>query len=648
MRILLSALLLGVSSAAAAVRSPDERLITDPKSIASPPNPDAGPLPIDELFYTRTVSGGSWSPDGKDVVFTTNFTGRLNLWRVPANGGWPLQLSQSDDRQMSADWSPAGDTIVFQQDRAGAEYYDLFALPPQGGPAINLTRTPDYSETSALWSADGKRLLFARKKKGEPSTNVAVFDASSRELWPLTAEKDLNRRWQPQAWSGEGRYVFATRENFNRTDADVYRIEVASGTAENLTAHTGNIYHTLGDVTTDGRTLLITSNAKEGFANLALLDVATKKQTWVTDLRWAVSAGTFSPDDRHFTYSVNEDGRTGLHVAERATLKSEVLKFPAGVSTFAGQRTAFSPDGRKLLISHQSSQRPADLWVYDRAGKAATQLTFSAVGGLDPSKIPPSQLVSYRTFDGTIISAFLWVPFNLARDGRHPGVVLPHGGPTAQTTDTFNRTVAALASRGYVVIAPNPRGSTGYGMKFQQANYKDLGGGDLQDEVFGAKFLAATGYVDAKRIGITGGSYGGFMTMMALGKTPDVWAAGVQLFGIINWFTMYQHQDASLQAYQRSLIGDPVADKAVWEACSPLTYMHQVKAPLLTLQGDNDIRVPKVEAVQVTKILTDAGKITEAHYYANEGHGFAKRENQIDAIQRTLAWFEKYLKPAKP
>jgi dipeptidyl aminopeptidase/acylaminoacyl peptidase len=198
-----------------------------------------------------------------------------------------------------------------------------------------------------------------------------------------------------------------------------------------------------------------------------------------------------------------------------------------------------------------------------------------------------------------------------------------------------------------VVIAPNVRGSTGYGLAFQQANFKDLGGGDLQDEVFAAEFLSATGYVEARRIGITGGSYGGFMTLMALGKTPGVWAAGVSSYGIINWFTMLEHEDAALQQYQRSLIGDPVADRGVYEACSPITHIHQIQAPLLVLQGDNDIRVPKGEAMQVESILKADGKIVDAHYYSAEGHGFAKRENQIDAIQRTLTWFERYLKPAK-
>jgi dipeptidyl aminopeptidase/acylaminoacyl peptidase len=163
----------------------------------------------------------------------------------------------------------------------------------------------------------------------------------------------------------------------------------------------------------------------------------------------------------------------------------------------------------------------------------------------------------------------MWVPFNLKRDGSNPAIVLPHGGPTWQITDYFNRTVIALVTRGYICIAPNVRGSTGYGMDFQKSNVKDLGGGDLEDEVYGAKFLEATGYVDSKKIGITGGSYGGYLTLMAIGKTPDMWAAAVEEYGIINWFTLLEHEDPSLQQYERSLLGDPEKDRAIYDADSP-------------------------------------------------------------------------------
>jgi dipeptidyl aminopeptidase/acylaminoacyl peptidase len=317
---------------------------------------------------------------------------------------------------------------------------------------------------------------------------------------------------------------------------------------------------------------------------------------------------------------------------------------PSGLTTTAGNPSAFSPDGKSLLLTHQDTQRPSDLWVYDLASQNPRQLSYSAVAGLNPNDPPAAQTVHYKSFDGQMISAFLWMPFNLKRDGSNPAVVLLHGGPTGQTVANFSATAEALSSRGYVCIAPNVRGSTGYGLAFQKANYQDLGGGDLQDEVYATKFLIDTGYVDAKKIGITGGSYGGFMTLMAVGKTPDVWAAGVEMFGIINWYTMLQHEDPMLQRHEKTLLGDPEKDRAVYEADSPIKYIRDEKAPLLVLQGENDIRVPKEEAEQVVEILKKDGHTVDAHYYPAEGYSFAKRENQIDALKRTVAWFGKYLK----
>jgi dipeptidyl aminopeptidase/acylaminoacyl peptidase len=181
-------------------------------------------------------------------------------------------------------------------------------------------------------------------------------------------------------------------------------------------------------------------------------------------------------------------------------------------------------------------------------------------------------------------------------------------------------------------------------MAFQKANIRDLGGGDLKDEVAAVKFLLQSGYVDAKKVGIAGGSYGGYMTLMAIGRTPDVWAAGVDSYGIINWLTIVQHSDPFLRQYLRALLGDPQKDRAVYQAASPLTYLKQARAPLLVLQGDNDIRVPREEAEQVVALLKGAGRTVDVHYYAQEGHGFSRRENQIDALERTVAWFDRYLK----
>ncbi len=628
----------------AGASSPNDREITDPRSINSLSNAAAAPVPIADLYYTRGVDGAAWSPDDRQIAFSTNLTGRMNIWKVASSGGWPIQLTQSDDRQFKPTWSPDGKWIVYMQDFGGGELWDLYAIPSGGGDAINLTNTPDISEVDPRWSPDGKRILFAMRPKDSSNYDIALLDWKSRRVRKLTHEHTNNREWGEAIWSPDGTTIYANRTNAGHTDSDVYSIDVAGAELENLTPHAGEINYSVSAVSPDGRTLLLTSNEKGGYDNVALLDLSTKKLQWATNLQWEAEGGSFAPDGKTFTYMVNADGRTDIYIATRANLRAERLSVPAGINFASAAPQAFSSSGDRLLVSHQSSTQPEDYWIYDLRGQQIRQLTFSALGGLDPARLPSSQLVHYRTFDGKTISAFLWLPFNLKRDLANPGVVIPHGGPTGQITDSFSKTALALASRGYVCIAPNVRGSTGYGMEFQKANYKDLGGGDLQDEVYAAKFLAATGFVDPQKIGITGGSYGGYMAMMAIGKTPDVWAAAVELYGITDWLTEQQHEEPTLQQYDQSLLGDPVKDREVYENASPIKYFKNAKAPLLVLQGANDIRDPSEEAEQAVTILKKEGKVVDAHYYPGEGHGFAKRENQIDALKRTVEWFDRYLK----
>src|SRR5260221_4054773 len=635
MRVRFALLVLATAVVSVAATSPDTREITDPKKISSAEVSGAGAVPIGDLFDTRSTGGGAWSPDGKEVVFSSNFTGRFNLWKVSSSGGWPTQLSQSGDRQNGAVWSPDGKWILYQSDQGGAEIYDLFAIPSGGGKAENLTKTDENLETAPRLSPDGKQLAISYKEKNAPVTDVAFMDWNTRAVRNLTNETTADHLWSGTLGSTDGKVLYATRVNAGFTDASVYRIDAATGQKEELTPHEGQSRTNVSAVSPDGKTLLVTSDRPGGYPNVALLDAASKKLTWVTDLKWEAEAGEFSPDGKWFTYAVNEDGRTDAYLADTATRNATKLNLPAGLNGFAGNPSPFSPDGTRMLVSHQSSTQPGDLWVYDARAKSATQLTFSAIASLGAAKLPASHVVHYKSFDGKIISAFLWVPYNLKRDGTNPGIVLPHGGPTGQTVDSFNRFAAALASRGCGSIEPKVGGSTGFGMGFQKANVKDLGGGELEDEVYATKFLVATGLVDEKKIGITGGSYGGYMTLMAIGKKPELWAAAVEQYGIINWLTMLEHEDPFLQEYEKSLLGDPVKDREIYENASPIKYLRQAKAPLLVLQGENDIRVPKEEAEQVVAIYKESGKTVDSHFYAQEGHGFAKRANQIAAITRT-------------
>ena len=384
---------------------PDTRQITDPKSLDSESNSAARPLPIDDLYFTRSVSSASWSPNGKEIVFTTDISGRSNLWKVNASGGWPIQLAQSDERQYAETWSPDGKWIVFQQDTAGNELWDLFAIPSDGGETINLTNTPDIREEGPRWSPDGKTIALNYKPKEATVYDIALLDWATRKVTLLTHENTPNHLWSSVAWSSDGKTLYANRVEVSFTDADVYAIDIASGKTTTLTPHQGQSLNLASSLSKDGKNLLITSNQKAGYQNVALLNIASKNLNWITDTKWEAGAGDFSPDGKHFIYIINADGRTDVFLGDLASTKSEKLSIPAGVNGPAANPNSFSPSGDRLLFSHQSSVQPGDLWVYDLTSRNSSQLTFSAIASLSSAPRAPSHIVSYKSFDGKTVDA---------------------------------------------------------------------------------------------------------------------------------------------------------------------------------------------------------------------------------------------------
>ena len=461
-----------------AVSGPNDRQPTDPKSVVSASNPNAKPVGIEDLYVTRLIDSAALAPDGAEVAVTTNLTGRTNLWKLATAGSWPVQLLNSDDRQAEPMWSPDSHWIAYSQDKGGNELWDIYVISREGGFPTNLTNSPEIREQHPVWSHDGKLIACTIKPKQAPSYDLAIIDVATHKLRKLTEEKDPQRNWDVIAFSPDNRTVYANRTSIGFDDGDVYAVDVASGQQSNLTPHDSKRLNLGADISPDGGTILMTSNQKGGYQNVALLDTAAKKTKWITDTQWEASAGAFSLDGAHFTYAINADGRSELYLGARQGEPTK-LNLPPGVnSTLSPQQ--FSPDGRHLLVEHEAMNTPNDLWIYDIDTQPARQLTHMAVASLTPQAIPPSELVHYKTFDGKIITAILRMPFNLKRDGSNPAIIFPHGGPTGQTTDNWSRWSNALVTRGYIVLMPNPRGSTGYGIDFQRANYQDLGGRRLQ------------------------------------------------------------------------------------------------------------------------------------------------------------------------
>ena len=531
------------------------------------------------------------------VAFISNLSGRNNIWTVAADGGWPMQLTVSDQRQTAPTWSPDGKWIAYMSDYDGDEQWDIFLVSPKTGQVVNLTNTREIAEESPTWSPDGRYLAYMVKPKTSSVFEIDVYDTVLRSVKHVTTGTAKDRMNVAPIWSADGKFIFYTQEQSKGTDSNIFMAEVEGGASTLLTPHEGEKLHGANDVSPDGKHLLITSNAGNGYDNAGLLDIATKKIHWLTQDKWEIAGDSFSPDGKSLTYTANVDGNNEIYSYDIASGKARALPLAKGLNWPTGRRSPFTRDGARLLYTHTGAAAPGDLWVYTVADGKSRQLTHSLVGGVRAEDMVEPQLVHFPSKDGKwTISALVYVPYNLPRNGEHPAIVYVHGGPTAQTVNTFNRFVQYMANQGYLVIAPNYRGSTGYGKEFQQANLFDMGGGDLQDVLAAADWIKQTGYVDPKKVILMGGSYGGYLTMMGVTKAPEVWAAGVPIVPFVNWFTEIQNEDPILQQSDLATMGDLVTNKARYEERSPINFVDQIKAPLYLLAGGNDPRCPKIRS----------------------------------------------------
>ena len=619
----------------------------DNPEIISISKPDLQHFTIEQLFMMKQNSGCSWSPDDKQIAFVSNFSGRYNIYLVSSGSGWPAQLTVSDERQLNPAWSPNGKWIAFVSDYGGNEQWDIFIVSPTNGEVINLTSTPDIAENDPLWSPDGKWLAYSVKPKISSVYEIYLMNIETRETRQLTKNTPDNLTNSPACFSHDGATIIYNQSRSDDKDANVFSLDVASGKSTLLTTHDDEAKYFASDISPNSSTLLITADVHpdyKGYMNAGIMDMTTKTIDWLSDDIWESSSGSFSPSGNSVTWSTNIEGNTELYTRDLTVKRNTKVPLKHGVAILSGNPSPFSHSGKKILLYFNGPNSPNNLWSYDVSSMTSAQITFSFSGGIQGKNMVEPYLVHYSTFDGRTISAFLYVPFNLKPDHSTPAILYMHGGPTSQTQNSFNRSIQYFVNNGYIVLAPNYRGSTGYGKEFEELNHFDMGGGDLKDCIAGTKFLEKLSFVDPKKFIAYGGSYGGYLTMMAVTKYPELWAAGVPIVPFVNWFTEVANEDPSLQQWDIATMGDSVKRHDVWVDRSPIFFIDKVKAPLLLLAGENDPRCPKSETQQVVDEIDKRGGIVDYKIYEHEGHGFAKLENQIDAFRRTAAFLDKYVK----
>lgn len=588
----------------------------------------------DRLALVRDVEAAKLSPDGRTVAFVTDITGALELWAVPAKGGWPVQLSALGEQVSEVELSPDGKTAIFASDFGGDERPDLYQVALEGGEVFNLTRST-RAETSPAFSPDGRRLAYL----ADPQRPF-VFELFVRDL-ATGADRQLTREDENvhfPAWSRDGRLIAVTRSG-DDAHGPLLLVDARTGGKTEVAPPAGGEMLVPHAFSPRGEKLLLcTTRDEKGFFQLYLLNLETKKGRFLARGDWDVEETDWSAK-LGIVYTRNEAGRTSLWRLASPDGRPERL-LPA-----SGHIEGFDARGGKIAYTWSDSRRAPDVWVLDGRTRKTGRVTNSQLGGVKTDLLSAAKAISYKTFDGKTIHGLFLPPASPRLGAPPPCVVVAHGGPDWQIFDDFNPLRQALAEAGFAVFAPNFRGSAGFGREFLAANRRDWGGGDRRDIQEGVKYLAAQGLIDAKRVGITGGSYGGYTTLYALARNEGEWKAGAAAYGMPDLTLDYEISKDRFADWYHTQMGDPSipGDAKLFKERSPITYLDNIKAPLIVFQGKNDTNVPFAEAQLIHDRLKKLGRDVDLVVYPDEGHGFTKRNNRTDYYTRLVKFFTEKL-----
>ena len=596
---------------------------------------------IEQFMNTVRIGGSSFSSDDKSILFHNNKTGIFNVYSVPVTGGAATQLTSSTKESTYAvSYFPNDARFIYTYDRGGNENNHLY-LRELDGTERDLTPGEKVKANFLGWSHDRKSFFFSTNERD--ARFFDIYEMPIDSLKPSLIYKD-ETGFDFGDISNDKKYIAFEKSGGSPADSDVYLYNTATKELKNITAHSGDVANSAQTFDVQSKYLYYLSDAGGEFRYVARYDLATGKTEVVEKAPWDVFYTYFSHNGKYRVTAVNEDARTKIKIYDTATGKLVALpQLPNADIT--GVNISRS---EKLMAFYLNGDRsPSNLYVYDFATKKATKLTDSLNPEINPADLVDSQVIRYKSFDGLEIPSILYKPKHASPQNKVPALVLVHGGPGGQTRVGYSALTQYLVNHGYVVLGANNRGSSGYGKTFFAADDGKHGREPLWDIVESKKYLASLGYVDERKIGIIGGSYGGYMVLAALAFKPEEFAVGVDIFGVSNWVRTLQSIPPYWESFRKSLykeLGDPSKDLENLRAISPLFHAEKIVKPLIVLQGANDPRVIKPESDEIVESIKKRNGVVEYVLFDNEGHGFTKKANEIRAYKSILDFLDRYLK----
>ncbi len=601
---------------------------------------------IEQFMDTLRITGASFSPDESRILFSSNQSGIFNAYTVPVTGGTPTPLTQSTtDTTFAVSYFPKDERILYTRDQSGNELNHLY-VRLQDGKEKDLTPGEKLKAMFAGWKHDLAGFYVMTNERDNKFFDLYEYDAKSYDRTMIYKDET---GYQIGAISDDGKWL-ALGKTEGTADSDIYLYDTASRQMKKISEHTGQVEFEADEFDPTSKYLYFRTNNGGEFMRVCRYELGSGKVEDVEKADWDIAATGFSYNGKYRFSATNADGSTVVRIYNHATgAPVDLPKLPDGdITNFSVSRSE-----TKMAFYVNGDRSPNNLHVYDFGKRTVTKLSDSMTKQIDQDDLVEAQVVRFKSFDGVEIPNIYYKPHQATAAIKSPALVWVHGGPGGQTRRGYSALMQYLVNHGYVVLGINNRGSSGYGKTFFTADDGKHGKEPLWDCVEGRKYLASLPYVDANRIGIIGGSYGGYMVLAAMAYQPDVFNVGVDIFGVSNWVRTLQNIPPWWESFKVALyqeIGDPTKELDKLKETSPLFAADRIKKPLIVLQGANDPRVIKPESDDIVAAVRKNNVPVEYVVFPDEGHGFTKKKNEIQGYSAILKFLDQHLKgePAPP